>query len=101
MPNAAKTNKDARREERLAINAKGSARLALGIDLIDASSIGVRARMAVDLPIGTLLKIGLPGGPSRHARVAWSREGLTGCEFLAPLDAEELAALFAAPPTAA
>lgn len=85
-----------RREPRYPIAAKGSARLALGIELIDANAIGVRARIAVELPIGTLLKIGLPGGFSRHARVAWGRNGITGCEFLAPLNRAELAALLGA-----
>lgn len=83
---------DARRHDRHIMGMKGSARIALGIDIIDTSSSGVRARLSVPVPVGTLIKIGL-AGQSRHARVVWTDGDVTGCEWLAPLAPHELRAV--------
>ncbi|SOB78594.1 PilZ domain-containing protein [Sphingomonas guangdongensis] len=80
-----------RRESRHPTNRKASARIALGIDLLDLSLNGARARVSIPLPTGTLVKLGLgQGGADRHARVVWTEDGVTGFEFLAPIDAKEL-----------
>lgn len=85
--------KDSRREARAAVACKASARIALSVELIDISRQGVRARISVPLPVGAMLKIKLPDGVERHARVVWARDDLVGCEFLAPLDPKEIARL--------
>lgn len=87
--------RNSRRETRVAVECKASARIALCVEILDASSMGVRARISVPLPVGTTLKIGLPGGAERHARVAWADGGLVGCEFMAPLDPRDLTRLLA------
>jgi hypothetical protein len=80
-----------RREARVATDAKASARIALGIELIEISCNGARARVSIPLPIGTVVRLGLGRDRVRHARVAWSAEGIAGLEFLAPLAPEEVA----------
>lgn len=80
-----------RREPRIPTDHKATARIAISIELIDISLSGARARVSLPLPVGTVIKLGLGGDRVRHARVAWSDEGITGFEFLAPLDAEDLA----------
>jgi hypothetical protein len=79
-----------RRDPRHATNRKASARIALGIDLLDLSLNGARAKVSIPLPTGTLVKLGLGQGADRHARVVWTEGGVTGFEFLAPIDAKEL-----------
>lgn len=81
---------DSRREPRIATRGKASVRIALGIDLIDISANGARAKVSIPLPVGTLVKLGLGVGRDRHARVVWADGGLTGFEFLAPLAPAEL-----------
>lgn len=93
-------SQDNRREPRLAAECKATARIALCVEILDASHRGVRARISVPLPVGTTLKIGLPGGTERHAKIAWSEGELFGCEFMAPLSPAELAKLLAATPLA-
>jgi len=83
---------DARRHDRHLMGVKGSARIALGIDIIDASTSGVRACLSVPVPVGTLIKIGL-AGQTRHARVVWTDGEVTGCEWLAPLTITEMRAV--------
>lgn len=87
---------DKRRDQRVATECRAIARIALSVEILDASAGGVRARISVPLPVGAVLKMGLPGGTERHARIAWAREGLVGCEFMAPLDARALDRLLAA-----
>jgi hypothetical protein len=77
---------EARREDRVAVTMRGSARVAVSIEFIDLSPNGVRARLSLPLPIGTVIKIGLPREQSRHAKVVWTEDGVTG---LAPLPPEE------------
>lgn len=89
MPAPARSN-DNRREPRISVECRATARIALSVEILDASPSGVRARVSLPLPVGTVLKIGLPGGTERHARVAWAEDGLVGCEFMAPLDADHL-----------
>lgn len=87
---------DGRREPRTPTDRKASARIALGVDLIDISRNGARARLSIPLPVGTLVKLGLGTAGERHARVIWSDDGLTGFEFLAPLDSAAVAQATAA-----
>lgn len=97
----ADAGQDTRRHDRHSMGVKGSARIALGIDIIDASTSGVRACLSVPVPVGTLIKIGL-AGQTRHARVVWTDGEVTGCEWLAPLASHELKAVVAqASPAAA
>ena len=89
-------SEDKRRAPRMPTDRKASARIALGIDLLDVSRLGARARVAIPLPVGALIKLGLGAGRERHARVVWTRDGVTGFEFLAPLDDADLADFSAA-----
>lgn len=84
---------DSRRAPRTSVDARGSARLALSIDLIDVSALGARLRIAVPLPVGTLIRLTLPPTPERHARVVWYEDGVAGCEFVSPLSPAELRTL--------
>jgi hypothetical protein len=84
---------DGRREERRSVAMRGSARVAVSIDVFDLSRNGVRARVSLPLPIGTLIRIGLGGEHSRHGRVVWTEDGVTGFEFLAPLTVREFHAI--------
>lgn len=81
---------DNRREPRLAAECRALARLAVSIEIVDASAAGLRARTALPLATGTLLKLTLPGSAERHARVAWVDGDIFGCEFMKPLGAKEL-----------
>jgi hypothetical protein len=80
-----------RREPRMATSHKATARVAISIALIDISLSGARARISIPLPVGTLIKLSLSADRMRHARVAWSDDGITGFEFLAPLTPADLA----------
>jgi hypothetical protein len=92
---------DHRAKPRVPVQCRASARIAVGIEILDASPNGVRVRMSIPLPAGTVLKLRLPSGGERHARVAWAKDGLFGCEFMAPLDPAELDALMTAGPEGA
>ncbi len=85
MPALARSEEH-RRAPRVPVECRAIARIALCVEILDASPCGVRARVSVPLSVGTVLKIALPGGTERHARVAWADQGLVGCEFMAPLD---------------
>lgn len=91
---------DQRRERRLSAECRATARIALSVEVLDASASGLRARISVPLPVGATLKIGLPGGFERHARIAWVDRDVFGCEFIAPLNPHELDAVIAATPSA-
>lgn len=84
---------DHRRDPRKQVKRRASVRLALSIEILDASRRGIRARLPFPIPIGTTLKIGISEGVERHARVAWTEANVFGCEFIAPLSPRELAAL--------
>ncbi|WP_298673514.1 PilZ domain-containing protein [uncultured Sphingomonas sp.] len=99
MTALAKT-RDARRAPRSPAECRATARVAVSVEVIDASANGIRARISIALPVGTTLKIGLPGAVQRHARIIWSNDGEIGCEFLAPLSEEELGSVLAATPDA-
>ncbi|MEH3103163.1 MAG: hypothetical protein PGN12_04580 [Sphingomonas phyllosphaerae] len=81
---------DNRRETRVPAECRGLARLAISIEILDASAAGLRARTAMTLISGTLLKLTLPGGAERHARIAWVDGHIFGCEFMKPLNSKEL-----------
>lgn len=98
---ASKPMIDNRREPRLPAECRGLARLAVSVEILDASAAGVRGRTALPLATGTLLKLTLPGSAERHARVAWVEGTLFGCEFMKPLNPKELRALVDATANAA
>ncbi|WP_294194111.1 PilZ domain-containing protein [uncultured Sphingomonas sp.] len=81
---------DNRREPRVPAECRGLARLAVSIEIVDASAAGLRARTSLPLVAGTLLKLTLPGSAERHARVAWVDGNVFGCEFMKPLNVKEL-----------
>lgn len=91
---------DDRRAPRSPVECRATARIALSVEVLDASAHGIRARMSIPLPTGVTLKISLPDGTERHARIVWANDGEIGCEFLAPLTVRELDALLAATPIA-
>lgn len=91
---------DQRREQRLPVACRASARIAMSVEVLDASRCGVRARLSLPVPVGTMLRVRLPFGAERHARVAWVGDGLFGCEFVAPLDEGEIVQLLGATPSA-
>ncbi len=91
---------DERRAPRSPVECRATARIVLSIEVLDASSHGIRARLSIPLPPGVTLKISLPDGTERHARIVWANDGDIGCEFLAPLTMRELDALLAATPIA-
>lgn len=95
-----RSSNDNRREPRLPVECRATARIALSVEVLDASRRGCRARISVPLPVGTTLKIGLPGGTERHARIAWMDADVFGCEFLAPLSKADLESLAVATPVA-
>ena len=60
------------------------------VTIKDLSVAGFRANIPLDLQEGSLLRVSLPIGKMPHARVVWLGEELIGCEFVAPLAAEEV-----------
>jgi hypothetical protein len=56
----------------------------------DLSVNGFRAHIPLELQEGSLLRVSLPIGRMPHARVIWIEEDLVGCEFIAPLAADEV-----------
>lgn len=89
-PSPNRATAEHRREPRLPTDRKATARVALGIELIDISANGARARTSIALPVGMLVKLGLGSGTERHARVVWVADGITGFEFMAPIDVAAL-----------
>lgn len=87
---------DNRREQRRHAECRATAKVSVSVQIIDASTNGLRARMSLTLPVGTMMKIALPGGTERHVRIAWTAGEEIGCEFMAPLKPEELERLLAA-----
>lgn len=94
---------DRRHAPRHPTHCRATARVALSIELLDASVRGFRARSTspLPLPVGTTLRIGMPGGTERHARISWNDGNEFGGEFLAALGADELDVVTAAGATAA
>ncbi|RYE00735.1 MAG: PilZ domain-containing protein [Sphingomonadales bacterium] len=66
------------------------------IDVIveDFSRTGFRFVADVDLPIGTLVSLGLSGAGSRAARVMRRRGNSYGCAFMEALSTEDVARAF-------
>ncbi|MDF7777943.1 PilZ domain-containing protein [Sphingomonas sp. AOB5] len=51
----------------------------------DFSRTGFAFVGEVDLPIGTVVSVGLSGAGARGGRIVWCGENCYGCEFLEPL----------------
>lgn len=58
---------------------------AVTIQILDLSTHGFRAATHLDLMPGSDVWLKMPGLESMHARVAWMRGHLMGCEFVRPL----------------
>ncbi|MEA2998424.1 MAG: hypothetical protein QOH04_663 [Sphingomonadales bacterium] len=58
---------------------------AVTVQILDLSTHGFRAATHLDLERGSDVWLKLPGLESLHARVAWMRGHLMGCEFVRPL----------------
>ncbi len=55
------------------------------VRLLDLSTHGFRAETHLDLLPGMVVWLKLPRIETQHARVAWSRNFLVGCQFVRPL----------------
>jgi hypothetical protein len=66
------------------------------VDVIvdDFSRSGFRFTADVELPIGTLVSLGLSGAGSRAARIVRRRENSYGCAFMKPLTDEDIGEAF-------
>lgn len=93
---ASQASMDYRREPRFPAGCRAMARLAVSVEITNASAQGVRGRTVLPLAVGTLLKLTLPGSSERHARVAWVEGEEFGCEFMKPLTGNELRELIEA-----
>jgi hypothetical protein len=58
---------------------------AVTVQVLDLSTHGFRAATHLDMMAGSDVWLKLPGLESLHARVAWMRGHLMGCEFVRPL----------------
>lgn len=76
-----------------------NARLRIALDSLDAetdvvimdiSSEGVSAAVAVDLRVGSRVRLEIPLVGWRDAEVRWLKAGRAGCRFAIPLPAGEL-----------
>lgn len=71
------------------------------IDVVveDLSATGFRVVTSAALDMGVEVGLGLAGIGTQRAFVVWRGEGIYGCEFIAPLKIDDLAAALAAPST--
>jgi hypothetical protein len=58
---------------------------AITVQIMDLSTHGFRAATHLELEPGSDVWLKMPGLESMHARVAWMRGHLMGCEFVRPL----------------
>jgi hypothetical protein len=58
---------------------------AVTIQILDLSTHGFRAATHLDLMQGSDVWLKMPGLESLHARVAWMKGHIMGCEFVRPL----------------
>jgi len=58
---------------------------AITVQIMDLSTHGFRAATHLELEPGADVWLKMPGLESMHARVAWMRGHLMGCEFVRPL----------------
>ncbi|MBV9931547.1 MAG: PilZ domain-containing protein [Alphaproteobacteria bacterium] len=58
---------------------------AVTVQIMDLSTHGFRAATHLELEPGADVWLKMPGLESMHARVAWMRGHLMGCEFVRPL----------------
>ena len=66
----------------------------IDVTVEDFSRTGFRFIADVDLPLGTLVSLGLSGAGSRAARILRRRGNSYGCAFMAALNAEDIARAF-------
>ncbi|RYD87226.1 MAG: hypothetical protein EOP61_36000 [Sphingomonadales bacterium] len=60
----------------------------------DFSRTGFRFISEADLPIGTLVSLGLSGAGSRAARIVRRRDNVYGCAFMVALSQDDMARAF-------
>lgn len=68
----------------------------IDVDVDNFSRTGFRFRADIDLPVGTLVSLGLSGAGARAARVIRRRDDAYGCMFLTPVSHDALAQAFPA-----
>ena len=79
-----------RRARRLAVSVPAQTRgggdaAPVPVMVTDLNAKGCRIAGALNLSEGGEIWLGIPGIAPRRARIAWSRDGEAGCEFLFPL----------------
>jgi hypothetical protein len=67
---------------------------AFDVIVIDFSRTGFSFIGDFDVPIGTMVSIGLSGSGLREAEVIWIEESCHGCRFVKPLATEQMAKAF-------
>jgi len=63
-----------------------------GATLVDLSQTGCRVAVKDEFPAGADVRLTIPGLPSRHAALRWSRMGIAGFAFNEPLSYADLKA---------
>ncbi|WP_066800051.1 PilZ domain-containing protein [Sphingomonas soli] len=66
----------------------------IDVTVEDFSRTGFRFISEADLPIGTLVSLGLSGAGSRAARIVRRRDNVYGCAFMVALSADDMARAF-------
>ncbi|RYY24281.1 MAG: PilZ domain-containing protein [Sphingomonadales bacterium] len=66
----------------------------IDVTVEDFSQTGFRFTAAVDLPIGTLVSLGLSGAGSRAARIVRQNRNSYGCTFMVALSDADIARAF-------
>jgi len=93
---------DGRRTERRIVNLAAALRedgaTTHGVILVDISILGFKAETPELHEEGSEVWLKLPGFESKRSRVAWNKDNVIGCEFLAPLHQTELEAMITPPP---
>lgn len=55
------------------------------VPVLDISTTGLLLQTAGELALNERIELDLPGSPTVHATVRWSRGGLHGCQFVDPV----------------
>ncbi|MES2989081.1 MAG: PilZ domain-containing protein [Pseudomonadota bacterium] len=66
----------------------------IDVTVEDFSRTGFRFASEIDLPLGTLVSLGLSGAGSRAAQIMRRRGNSYGCAFMAPLSSEDITRAF-------
>lgn len=95
-------NSSRRAQDRRKLRLKAQGNIAsdqASVTVLDISTSGLLLKTDEELGVGETIEIYLPGANEVSAIVRWSRHGLFGCQFIAPVsDAFVSAALLRSPP---